>query len=275
MEPQKKINSKQKGLHVMENVRNLNITRQTHEDLFHDFHTSWEILRNIRGKDGHLVEYNFSNFLTFFDRAVEEIESNAWEFCEEVPEAGKRFFKLADLGRHFSATWKDKTPSTSDELEEVEEVRECFFDLSRNPFKVSNWEKLEKFAGAEVFENAGETVTRREFGDCVDVGEVCKEAPKPLIKIVNEEEQDAIRSEALKKSVELIVLVESYNYLNRQNKDLRILNAMHDKILMSWGFNDVEDGVRCTYRKLKENGSPWASGLVEIFELYRNKRAAE
>lgn len=259
----------------MKNVRKLHITRQTHEELFRDFRTSWEILRNIRGKDGHFVEYDFSNFLTFFDKAVEEIDCNAWEFCEEVPEAGKSFFKLADLGRHFSATWKDKTPSTSDELEEVEEVRECFFYLSRNPFKVSNWEKLEKFAGAEVFKNAGKTVTRKEFGDCVDVGEICKEAPKPSVKIVGEEEQASIRSEALKKSVELIVLVESYNYLNRQNKDLRILNVMHDKMLMSWGFNDVEDGVRCTYRKLKENGSPWASGLVEIFDLYRNKRAAE
>ena len=258
----------------MEDVRTSEIiTRETFAELQSRSILAAKTLSMVRGKLENEDGATFKSFLNEFDVVVEYIECAAWEAAENDPEAGKKLFKLCDIAKRFSSLWKEKEPSTVDELKTVEKVRGYISRLSNSPLSSPNWEGLEKIAGSEMFENAGEKVN---LGDVVlNVEDVCKEEPAPVVDTVDEKEQVAIKAEALNKTNELIEFVERQVYSTTQANDFCALCAMRDKILNVWTFDEVEKGVRSTKKDLEKRGAFIAPYLVEIIDLYKNKRAAE
>ena len=258
----------------MENVRTSNlISRETFEELQNRSILAGKTLSMVRGKVENEEGATFKGFLMFFDDTIEFIECAAWEAAEENTEAGEKLFKLCDIAKRFSSLWKDETPSTADELKTVEKIRGYIVRLSNSPLSAPNWEGLEKIAGSEVVENAGKKVTLG--GVVLNVEDVCKVEPTPVVDTVDEEEQGAIKAEALVKASKLIEFVDGQEYSTRQANDFCALCAMRDNILDVWAFNDVEKGVRRVKNDLEKRGAFLAPYLVEILDLYKNKRATE
>lgn len=258
----------------MEDVRTSEIiTRETFAELQSRSILAAKTLSMVRGKLENEDGATFKSFLIEFDVVVEYIECAAWEAAENDPEAGKKLFKLCDIAKRFSSLWKEKEPSTVDELKTVEKVRGYISRLSNSPLSAPNWEGLEKIAGSEMFENAGKKVS---LGDVVlNVEDVCKEEAAPVVDTVDEEEQVSIKTEALNKTNELIEFVERQEYSKTQANDFCALCAMRDQILNVWKFDDVEKGVRKVKKDLEKRGAFIAPYLVEIIDLYKNKRSAE
>ena len=258
----------------MEDVRTSEIiTRETFAELQSRSILASKTLSMVRGKRENEDGATFKSFLNEFDVVVEYIECAAWEAAENDTEAGKKLFKLCDVARRFSSMWKEENPSTADDLKAVEKVRGYIFRLSTSPLSAPNWEGLEKIAGSEVIENAGKKVN---LGDVVlDVEDVCKVEPAPAVDTVDEEEQVSIKSEALDKTNELIEFVERQEYSVKQANDFCALCAMRDSILNVWTFDEVEKGVRRVKNDLEKRGAFIAPYLVEIIDLYKNKRATE
>lgn len=258
----------------MENVRTSNlISRDTFKDLQKRSLLAGETLSMVRGKVENEDGATFKGFLMFFDDVVEFIECAAWEAAEKNTEAGKNLFKLCDVARYFSATWKENIPSSVDELNSAEDVRGYIARLSNSPLSVPNWEGLEKIAGSKVVANAGKKV--KLGGVVLNVEDVCRKEPAPAVEIVDEEEQIAIKAEALEKASKLIEFVDGQEYSTRQANDFCALCAMRGNILDVWTFDEVENGVRRVKNDLEKRGAIVAPYLVEILDLYRNKRAAE
>lgn len=258
----------------MEDVRTSEIiTRETFAELQSRSILAAKTLSMVRGKLENEDGATFKSFLIEFDVVVEYIECAAWEAAEQNAEAGKKLFKLCDIAKRFSSQWKEENPSTADDLKTVEKVRGYIFRLSTSPLSAPNWEGLEKVAGAEMLENAGEKVN---LGDVVlNVEDVCKEEPAPVVDAVDEEEQVSIKSEALDKANKLIEFVERQEYSVKQANDFCALCAMRDNILNVWTFDEVEKGVRRVKKDLEKRGAFIAPYLVEILDLYKNKRATE
>ena len=258
----------------MEDVRTSEIiTRETFAELQSRSILAAKTLSMVRGKRENEDGATFKSFLMEFDVVVEYIECAAWEAAEQNTEAGKKLFKLCDIAKSFSSQWKEENPSTVDDLKAVEKVRGYIFRLSTSPLSAPNWEGLEKIAGSEVVANAGKKVS---LGDVVlNVEDVCKVEPAPAVDTVDEEEQVAIKDEALDKTNELIEFVERQEYSTKQANDFCALCAMRDNILNVWKFDDVEKGVRKVKNDLGKRGSLVAPYLVEIIDLYKNKRSAE
>lgn len=258
----------------MENVRTSNlISRETFEDLQNRSIIAGKILSMVRGKIENEDGATFEGFLMFFDDVVEFIECAAWEAAETNTEAGEKLFKLCDVARHFSELWKKETPSTADELKTVEKVRGYIVRLSNSPLSAPNWEGLERIAGSEVVANAGKKVNLG--GVVLNVEDVCKEEPAPVVDTVDEEEQAAIKAEALDKASNIIELVDRQEYSTKQANDFCALCAMRDNILDVWAFDEVENGVRRVKNDLEKRGALVAPYLVEILDLYKNKRSAQ
>lgn len=259
---------------TMENVRTSNlISRETFSELQRRSILASKTLSMVRGKIENEDGATFKSFLNEFDVVIEYIECAAWEAAEKNTEAGEKLFKLCDVARHFSGLWKKETPSTADELKTVEKVRGYIVRLSNSPLSAPNWEGLEKIAGSEVVANAGKKVNLG--GVVLDVEDVCREEPAPVVDTVDEEEQDAIKAEALDKASKLIEFVDRQEYSARQANDFCALCAMRDNILDVWAFDEVENGVRRVKNYLEKRGAVIAPYLVEILDLYKNKRAAE
>lgn len=258
----------------MEDVRTSNIiTRETFAELQSRSILAAKTLSMVRGKLENEDGATFKSFLNEFDVVIEFVECAAWEAAENDKEAGKKLFKLCDIAKSFSSQWKEKEPSTVDELKTVEKVRGYISRLSNSPLSAPNWEGLEKIAGSEVVENAGKKVS---LGDVVlNVEDVCKEEPAPVVDTVDEEEQVSIKTEALNKTNELIEFVERQEYSKTQANDFCALCAMRDKILDVWSFDEVEKGVRRVKNDLEKRGAFIAPYLIEIIDLYKNKRSAE
>lgn len=256
----------------MEDVRTSEIiTRETFADLQSRSILAAKTLSMVRGKLENEDGATFKSFLNEFDVVVEYIECAAWEAAENDSEAGKKLFKLCDIAKSFSSIWKEEQPSTVDELKAVEKIRGYIYRLSNSPLSAPNWEGLEKVAGSEVVENAGKKVN---LGDVVlNVEDVCKEEVEPVVDTVDEEEQVAIKAEALDKTNELIEFVERQEYSKTQANDFCTLCAMRDSILNVWSFDEVEKGVRRVKNDLEKRGAFIAPYLVEIIDLYKNKRA--
>lgn len=258
----------------MEDVRTSNlISRDTFKELQNRSILAGKALSMVRGKVENEDGVTFGLFLRYIDDVVEFIECAAWEAAEKNTEAGKNLFKLCDVARYFSATWKNNTPSSVDELKSAEDVRGYIARLSNSPLSVSNWEGLEKIAGAAVVANAGKKVNLG--GVVLNVEDVCREEPAPVVEIVDEKEQAAIKAEALDKASKLIEFVDGQEYSTRQANDFCALCAMRGNILDVWAFNEVENGVRRVKNDLEKRGAIVAPYLVEILDLYKNKRAAE
>lgn len=258
----------------MEDVRTSEIiTRETFAELQSRSILASKTLSMVRGKIENEDGATFKSFLNEFDVVIEYIECAAWEAAENDTEAGKKLFKLCDIAKSFSSQWKEKNPSTADELKAVEKFRGYISRLSNSPLSAPNWEGLEKIAGSEMVENAGKKVN---LGDVVlNVEDVCKEEPAPVVDTVDEEEQVEIKAEALEKTNELIEFVERQEYSKTQANDFCALCAMRDQILNVWKFDDVEKGVRRVKSNLEKRGAFIAPYLVEIIDLYKNKRSAE
>lgn len=270
---QKNKTQNKKGV-AMENVRTSNlISRETFAVLQSRSILASKTLSMVRGKIENEDGATFQSFLNEFDVVVEYIECAAWEASENNTEAGAKLFKLCDVARHFSSMWKEEAPSTADELKAVENVRGYISRLSNSPLSSTNWEGLEKIAGSEVVANAGKKVNLG--GVVLNVEDVCREEPAPVVEIVDENEQAAIKAAALDKASKLIEFVERQEYSTTQANDFCALCAMRDEILNVWPFNDVEKGVRSTKKTLEKRGAFIAPYLVEILDLYKNKRAAE
>ena len=259
---------------TMEDVRTSEIiTRETFADLQSRSILAAKTLSMVRGKLENEDGATFKSFLIEFDVVIEYIECAAWEAAENNAEAGKKLFKICDIARHFSSLWKEENPSTVDDLKAVEKIRGYIYRLSNSPLSATNWEGLEKIAGSEVIENAGKKVN---LGDVVlNVEDVCKEEPAPAVDTVDEEEQVAIKAEALEKANELIEFVERQEYSTTQANDFCALCAMRDKILNVWAFDEVEKGVRRVKTDLEKRGAFIVPYLIEIIDLYKNKRSAE
>ena len=258
----------------MEDVRTSEIiTRETFADLQSRSILAAKTLSMVRGKIENEDGATFTSFLNEFDVVIEFIEYAAWEAAENNTEAGAKLFKLCDVARHFSSMWKEEAPSTADELKAVENVRGYILRLSNSPLSSPNWEGLEKIAGAEVVANAGKKVNLG--GVVLNIEDVCREEPAPVVDTVDEEEQAAIKAEALDKASKLIEFVENQEYSTAQANDFCALCAMRDNILNVWPFDDVEKGVRSTKKTLEKKGAFIAPYLVEILDLYKNKRATE
>lgn len=258
----------------MENVRTSEIiTRETFAELQSRSILAAKTLSIVRGKIENEDGATFTSFLNEFDVVIEFIECAAWESAENNTEAGAKLFKLCDVARHFSSMWKEEAPSSADELKAVENVRGYISRLSNSPLSSPNWEGIEKIAGAEIVANAGKKVNLG--GVVLDVEDVCREEPAPVVETVDEEKQDAIKAEALDKASKLIEFVDGQEYSTRQANDFCALCAMRDKILDVWAFNEVENGVRRVKNDLEKRGAIVAPYLVEIIDLYKNKRAAE
>lgn len=256
----------------MENVRTSNlISRETFEELQKRSILAGKTLSKVRGKIENEEGATFKGFLAFFDDTIEFIECAAWEAAEKNTEAGEKLFKLCDVARHFSELWKKETPSTADELKTVERVRGYMSRLSSSPLSAPNWDGLEKIAGSEVVANAGKKVNLG--GVVLNVEDVCREEPAPVVDAVDEEEQGAIKAEALVKTSNLIEFVERQEYSIKQANDFCALCAMRDNILDVWAFDEVENGVRRVKNDLEQRGAFIAPYLVEILDLYKNKRA--
>lgn len=258
----------------MEDVRTSEIiTRETFAELQNRSILAAKTLSMVRGKLENEDGATFKSFLMEFDVVIEFIECAAWEAAENDSEAGKKLFKLCDIAKRFSSQWKEENPSTADELKAVEKVRGYIYRLSYSPLSAPNWEGLEKVAGSEMLENAGEKVN---LGDVVlNVEDVCKEEPAPVVDTVDEKEQVAIKAEALDKTNELIEFVERQEYSTTQANDFCALCTMRDSILNVWAFDEVEKGVRMVKSNLEKRGAFIAPYLVEIIDLYKNKRATE
>ena len=258
----------------MEDVRTSEIiTRETFAELQSRSILAAKTLSMVRGIRENEDGATFKSFLNELDVVIEYIECAAWEAAENDSEAGKKLFKLCDIAKSFSSQWKEENPSTADELKAVEKVRGYISRLSTSPLSAPGWEGLEKIAGPEALENAGKKVN---LGDVVlNVEDVCKEETAPVVDPVDEEEQVAIKADALNKANELIEFVERQEYSTKQANDFCALCAMRDNILNVWSFNDVEEGVRRTKKDLEKRGSLVAPYLVEILDLYKNKRSAE
>lgn len=258
----------------MEDVRTSEIiTRETFAELQSRSILAAKTLSMVRGKIENEDGATFKSFLIEFDVVIEYIECAAWEAAENDTEAGKKLFKLCDIAKSFSSQWKEENPSTVDELKAVEKVRGYICRLSNSPLSAPNWEGLEKIAGSEMVENAGEKVN---LGDVVlNVEDVCKEETAPVVDTVDEEEQVAIKAEALDKTNELIEFVERQEYSKTQANDFCALCAMRDQILNVWKFDDVEKGVRRVKNDLEKRGAFIAPYLIEIIDLYKNKRSAD
>ena len=269
-----KQNSKTEKDTKMEDVRTSNIiTRETFAELQSRSILASKTLSMVRGKLENEDGATFKSFLIEFDVVIEYLECAAWESAENDTEAGKKLFKLCDVAKRFSSIWKEENPSTADDLKAVEKVRGYIYRLSNNPLSAPNWEGLEKIAGSEVVANAGEKVN---LGDVVlNVEDVCKEEDAPVVDTVDEEEQVTIKAEALDKTNELIEFVERQEYSTTQANDFCALCAMRDQILNVWKFDDVEKGVRRVKKDLEKRGAFIAPYLVEIIDLYKNKRATE
>ena len=258
----------------MEDVRTSNlISRDTFKELQNRSLLAEKTLSMVRGKIENEDGVTFKLFLMFFDDVVEFIECAAWEAAEKNTEAGKNLFKLCDVARHFSEAWKNNTPSSVDDLENAENIRGYIARLSNSPLSVPNWEGLEKLAGSEVVANAGKKV--KLGGVVLNVDDVCREEPAPVVEIVDEEEQIAIKADALKKASKLIEFVDGQEYSTRQANDFCALCAMRGNILDVWAFDEVENGVRRVKNDLEKRGAIVAPYLVEILDLYKNKRSAE
>lgn len=258
----------------MENVRTSNlVSRDTFKELQNRSNLAWETLLMVRGIKDNEDGLTFGLFLRYIDDTVEFIECAAWEAAEKNTEAGKNLFKLCDVARYFSASWKKNTPSSVDELERVEDVRGYIELLANSPLSVPSWEGLEEIAGSEVVANAGKKVNLG--GLVLNVDDVCREEPVHAVEIVDEEEQIAIKDEALKKASKLIEFVDGQEYSTRQANDFCALCAMRGNILDVWAFDEVENGVRRVKNDLEKRGAIVAPYLVEILDLYKNKRAAE
>ena len=259
---------------TMEDVRTSEIiTRETFADLQSRSILAAKTLSMVRGKLENEDGATFKSFLIEFDVVIEYIECAAWEAAENDTEAGKKLFKLCDIAKRFSSQWKEENPSTADDLKAVEKVRGYIFRLSTSPLSAPNWEGLEKIAGSEVIENAGKKVNLGDVG--LNVEDVCKEKTVPVVDTVDEEEQVSIKSEALDKTNELIEFVERQEYSTKQANDFCALCAMRDNILNVWKFDDVEKGVRRVKSNLEKRGAFIAPYLIEIIDLYKNKRATE
>lgn len=259
---------------TMEDVRTSEIiTRETFAELQSRSILAAKTLSMVRGKLENEDGATFKSFLMEFDVVIEYIECAAWEAAENDTEAGKKLFKLCDVAKSFSSQWKEENPSTADELKAVEKVRGYIYRLSTSPLSAPNWEGLEKIAGSEMLENAGKKVNLG--GVVLNVEDVCKEETEPVVDTVDEEEQVTIKSEALNKTNELIEFVERQQYSTTQANDFCALCAMRDKILNVWLFDEVENGVRSVKNDLEKRGAFIAPYLVEIIDLYKNKRSAE
>lgn len=258
----------------MEDVRTSEIiTRETFAELQSRSILAAKTLSMVRGKLENEDGATFKSFLIEFDVVVEYIECAAWEAAENNAEAGKKLFKLCDIARHFSSLWKEENPSTVDDLKAVEKIRGYIYRLSNSPLSATNWEGLEKIAGSDVVEKTGEKVN---LGDVVlNIEDVCKEETAPVVDTVGEEEQVSIKAEALDKANELIEFVERQEYSVKQANDFCALCAMRDSILNVWSFDEVEKGVRMVKNDLEKRGAFIAPYLVEIIDLYKNKRATE
>ena len=258
----------------MEDVRTSElITRETFAELQSRSTLAAKTLSMVRGKLENEDDATFKSFLIEFDVVIEYIECAAWEAAGNDTEAGKKLFKLCDVAKSFSSQWKEEQPSTADDLKAVEKVRGYIYRLSNSPLSAPNWEGLEKIAGSEVVANAGKKV--KLGGVVLNVDDVCREEPAPAVEIVDEEEQIAIKSEAMKKASKLIEFVDAQEYSTRQANDFCALCAMRGNILDVWTFDEVENGVRRVKNDLEKRGAIVAPYLVEILDLYRNKRAAE
>lgn len=258
----------------MENVRTSEIiTRETFAELQSRAILAAKTLSMVRGKIENEDGATFKSFINEFDVVIEYIECAAWEAAENNPEAGEKLFKLCDVAKHFSSQWKEEAPSTADELKAVENVRGYISRLSNSPLSSPNWEGLEKIAGSEVVANSGKKVNLG--GVVLNIEDVCREEPAPVVEIVDESEQAAIKAEALDKASKLIEFVEYQEYSTTQANDFCALCAMRDNILNVWPFDDVEKGVRSAKKALEKKGAFIAPYLVEILDLYKNKRAAE
>lgn len=258
----------------MEDVRTSEIiTRETFAELQSRSILAAKTLSMVRGIRENEDGATFKSFLNEFDVVIEYIECAAWEAAENDTEAGKKIFKLCDIAKRFSSLWKEENPSTADELKTVEKVRGYISRLSTSPLSAPNWEGLEKIAGSEVLENAGKKVN---LGDVIlNVEDVCKEEAAPVVVTVDEEEQVTIKAEALVKTNELIEFVERQEYSTTQANDFCALCTMRDSILNVWAFDEVEKGVRRVKNDLEKRGAFIAPYLVEIIDLYKNKRATE
>lgn len=258
----------------MEDVRTSEIiTRETFSELQSRSILAAKTLSMVRGKIENEDGATFKSFLIEFDVVIEYIECAAWEAAENDTEAGKKLFKLCDIAKSFSSQWKEENSSTVDELKAVEKVRGYIYRLSNSPLSAPNWEGLEKVAGSEMLENAGEKVN---LGDVVlNVEDVCKEETAPVVDTVDEKEQVAIKAEALDKTNELIEFVERQEYSTTQANDFCALCTMRDSILNVWAFDEVEKGVRKVKSNLEKRGAFIAPYLIEIIDLYKNKRSAD
>lgn len=258
----------------MEDVRTSEIiTRETFSELQSRSILAAKTLSMVRGKIENEDGATFKSFLIEFDVVIEYIECAAWEAAENDTEAGKKLFKLCDIAKSFSSQWKEENSSTVDELKAVEKVRGYIYRLSNSPLSAPNWEGIEKVAGSEMLENAGEKVN---LGDVVlNVEDVCKEEPAPVVDTVDEEGQVAIKAEALDKTNELIEFVERQEYSTTQANDFCALCTMRDSILNVWAFDEVEKGVRKVKSNLEKRGAFIAPYLIEIIDLYKNKRSAD
>lgn len=113
-----------------------------------------------------------SFFLNTFEALTDYIECAAWEAVEKDTKAGKKLVKLYDIARDFVQKWTEKSPTTIDDLKEVEDVRGLVIRTALFPLSKTNWEGLEKLTDAETFANAGKTVHLADIE--IGVDEWCK-----------------------------------------------------------------------------------------------------